>query len=310
MLLKTMIWLACSLVVSSGIAWGQCGCQQCGRSIWGQPGCGSSRDWDQPFYDCCEPSIGDYQICDPCCRLPYFSAYAGYNAADNLSRTFALPTTVNVITDIFNPGPPVTDIFVAETTDVVREQVIDVLDGFVAGGTVGYRVHPQARLEAEFAYRENEVSGLTLYEDTTITRFTDRGLTNGVVINNFQAAGGIAATGTIRSYAAMFNAVYELSYPRLKCMNLYGGGGMGVIYAVGDIDSVMDDYRISSASFAYQLIGGLNVPLTRRAEFFSEYKYLGADNLSVDDTTNNTTFGQVGLDSHNISAGIRFYLGR
>lgn len=284
------------------------GCCGCGEYLPGlDPDCRNRKDFSRRFFDCCTPSISDLPVFDPCCRLPYFTAYAGYATVQDLERPPVRTRTVNVV----NSGtPPTFADYVAVERDVNRQIRFTFADGYAAGGTVGYRVHPQLRLEIDFRYQYNRFA--TFEEDKTVTRtrFNNPALINGVPLSSQSTSSSVAADGALNTYSGMGNILYDISCPRLRCLNLFAGGGIGLGHVVGDALTSTTAYRIESSSFAYQLICGVNIPVTRKIDFFSEYRYLGADNLSMTNQTRQQDMGRFGIDTHNVNFGLHFYPGR
>ncbi len=268
---------------------GQESCSTCSTGGLPEPSCGALHKFQHNFFDCCKTSIFDYQVCDPCCRLPYLSFFGGFSSIENLHRTF--------------PGVPTFDAATDTVTQSFEEQGVIASDGYGAGGAIGYRVHPMFRVETEFTYRENQADSwftdvFSQVTDSNTGEFLFRTLTSSSVED---------AVGAIRTYSGMVNGAYDFSIPRVRCLNLYLGGGIGLAYVDGNIQTATNNYQISSTSFAYQIFGGCNVPMTRRTELFVEYRYLGADNFSLNDVTNNIRLGQAQIDTHSAFLGVRFY---
>ncbi len=300
------------------MAWAQCNCGSCNSQLLGD--CRTSDDWNNPFFNCCKIRLGEGEVCDPCCRLPYFSSFAGYTSWDSISRTesFVNPTIFNVIDDgttIIDPGPPpVFSNYVAESVDTTidREQGLILDDGYGLGGAIGYRVHRQFRLETEFSYRENDAVAWFVEDTTTTTtrRFTNPNFAGGTIIDQTVTTSRVegAASGEIKSYSGMFNGIYDFSPPRIRCCNLYLGGGLGLSNVQGDVLTDTIAYQIDSTAFAYQLITGVNVPLSHNLEMFADYRFLGSSQLSIDDATNNVSLGQFDqTGTHNVFVGFRIY---
>ncbi len=233
--------------------------------------CSGASDWERPFYKCCNHTMSDYEICDPCCGgALYLASYFGATAVENFHRQIILnPLTNSVETE----GP-------------------SVLDGFGLGTAVGYRVHPQLRLELDYSFRRNESGDW----------FT--GVETAGVLTSLTR---VDAAGEIDSHALMVNSVFDLTRRRLRCASVYGGGGIGILTVDADIAIPTANYDVADSAFAWQLIGGVNYPLTRKLEGFLEYRYLGADKLDVTDVATGLPFGDFDYDSHNVFAGFRLY---
>ena len=153
------------------------------------------------------------------------------------------------------------------------------------GAAIGYRVHRQLRLEAEYSYRFNKAESWFTQIDN-----------NGVPTSFTQ----VGATGRLYSHAGMFNAIFDLSKRRIRCANAYFGVGMGVLTIDADITAAGINYTSDDSRFAYQLIGGVNYTLTQRIELFADYRYLAADDLNLTNTTGGVPFGDVDFRSHNL----------
>jgi opacity protein-like surface antigen len=239
---------------------------------------------------------------------------------DTISQNSVLDPlpVLNVIDDgttIIDPGPPPEfSQYIADLieTRIDRERGLIMDDGYGIGGALGYRVHPRLRVEGEFSYRENEARAWFVEETetTTVTRFGSPDLTNGTVIdrNVVTTRTEEAATGGVCSYSGMFNVVYDFSNPRIRCCNLYLGGGLGLSYFDGDVLTASEAFSLDSTSFAYQLLAGVNVPLGDYVELFADYRFLGASRISLDSVTNNVSLGQFDdIGTHNVFVGVRLY---
>ncbi len=264
-----MLVVLAAVMMFTPAAMAQCRCGHCevkGAST--EPDDCGSGDWDQEFFDCCRRNMFDFEVDDPCCRRPYFSAYGGASQLDNFHRRLVLD--------------PV--------NDVVEEQGATFLDGWGAGGAVGYRVHPLARIEAEFGYREN------VAETWFVNQFTNDVLTSSVVD---------PANGIIHSYAGMINMTVDTAPRRIRCLGLYGGAGIGIVTVDGDIVTANNAYSVSDSSFAYQFIGGVNYPITKNVSVYGEYKYLGAEKVQVIDVGAGGPLDDFRFDNHSVFFGVR-----
>lgn len=242
----------------------------------GDAGCSDLGPWDREFYGCCRPSLSDNRVCDPCCGgMSYFSVYGGGVALDPLQRE----------TQTFIPLP-LPGITIAQQTGTT------VLDGYGVGSAVGFRVHPQLRLEADYTYRHNEAGDWF----------------NRVTTNNVLTLSTVEpAAGSIDTHSFMFNTIYDITRPRVGCPHLYAGGGIGLLYVDGSVTNTTTTYTSSDSAFAWQAIVGAALPLSGHLDLFTEYRYLGANNLSVTDVTNSVPFGDFDFDSHSLFFGFRVY---
>ncbi len=172
-----------------------------------------------------------------------------------------------------------------------------MLDGWATGASIGRYIHPQGRTELEFTYRENGIG------DVFRQRFEDKVL----VFQSFQDA-----DGRIDSYSAMFNILFDLQPRQVGCAQLYGGGGIGVLFVDGQFSTgpvvvPPTDFVVSDSGFAYQGIVGINYAFRPRIDLYTEYRYLGSQTISVEDTTNNLLLGNFQVDTHSVFFGIRVF---
>lgn len=273
MLFKFALGVCVSLLtLSASVAQCQSGCSDCDQEsgVYQEVisgECGSSSDWDHDFYDCCRKSRFDSEVLDACCEKVYFSVFGGATSIEDFHR--------EVVTG-------------ATTVDL---EGADLVDGYILGGAVGHRVHQHFRLEAEYSYRFNRASSWFTATET----------------NGIQTAfAAVPATGRVYSHAGMFNALYDFSQRRVRCPNFYGGGGIGVLTIDADITAAATNYVSDDSQFAYQIIGGVNYPVSQRIEVFGEYRFLGAEDLDVFDATAGTPFGDFDYNSHSLLLGLRF----
>ncbi len=263
MLRNTLACLALSLCFYSSV-FAQTACQECGFTS--DASCSDTGPWDRDFFGCCHQSISEEQVCDPCCSKSYFSLFGGATSVENFHRQINL-SAIRIETQ----GPA-------------------LLDGHALGGALGYRVHPQLRLEMEYTYRNNK-------PDAWFTGVENRGVLTSLTRD--------PAAGIVETHSMMFNSMYDLTRPRVGCANLYGGGGLGLLLTNSTITIPATTYDISDSAFAWQLIGGVNFPINHRVDVFTEYRYLGADDLQVIDTATALPFGDFSYDSHNVMFGFR-----
>jgi len=136
----------------------------------------------------------------------------------------------------------------------------DMDNGATAGGGVG--VYSQflggTRFEIEGSYTSNEVGFL---------RF---------------AGFELPADFDLDTTSVMFNLLKEV--PLAEGVTSYFGGGIG--WATTDMDGDIDtiQYNDTDNGFAWQLIAGVDFPITERLAFFTQYRYLVLSDL--DFTTN------------------------
>ncbi len=169
----------------------------------------------------------------------------------------------------------------------------NVLDGWGIGGAVGRQFHPLFRGELEFSYRNNVIDA---FQVDTLDG-------NGNVI----ASATTAAVGDLDTYSWMSNFIIDFPPRKMGCMNAYAGGGIGIMYAEGNVVAGGTTYQIADSSFAFQFIGGINIPIRERVDFFTEYRFQGANNIQVDDLTTPANLGDFEFVSHNVFFGFRIF---
>lgn len=137
----------------------------------------------------------------------------------------------------------------------------DTDGGWTLGGGVGRYsgLFGGSRFELEGTYLSNSVNGMTYH--------------------NFQ----LPANFDLDTTAVMVNYLKEI--PLGRCTGYLGGGiGWGWTSMDGDVDTIL--YSDSSSGFAWQLIAGIDFPLTERLALFTQYRY-----LVLDDAEFTTDFG-------------------
>lgn len=147
--------------------------------------------------------------------------------------------------------------------------VLETETGYAVGGAIGYEIYNGFAVEAEIAYRANEIDG-----------------------------GSIGATAfpggaDIESLSFMGNVVYTA--PEVYGFSPYLGGGAGTA-GVSFSDNGERDYV-----FAYQGFAGVKRQLTETLSAGVEYRYFGTDDASF-----SSNFGAVETDYQSHSANLVF----
>lgn len=139
----------------------------------------------------------------------------------------------------------------------------EINPGYYVAGSLGYRFSPFFRIEAEGAYRHNNLHKL-IYDTLEIPFDTP-----------------------IHTSAAMGNLF--LDFPCFEVLFPYIGGGIGAqwvrshgtCYAEDEDNIYVLKYRIKHNGFAYQVIAGIGVELGIRNKLIVDYRYLnGVDALA------------------------------
>ncbi len=242
------------------------GCGNCNNGCCGQ--CAGARGHgNRPWFS--DTICDDGSMCWPQSFPLYFSLFGGWSDVDNFERKLRDPV-FDSITEISGAG---------------------LSDDVAGGGAIGWMVHPLARTELEFTYRQNAA------EEYHVLDYD-----NDILISSTSTP----ATGQIQGYSGMWNFVVHTEPRRLGCASLYGGGGIGALFVDGAFSTATEDFAINDSSFAYQFIAGLNYVVSYRLDTFVEYRYLGADYLQVQNLTSGVSMGDYTYDSHGVFFGLRF----
>ena len=121
--------------------------------------------------------------------------------------------------------------------------------GYVVGGAVGYNVIDNFAIEAEIAYRANEIEG---------------GFVNGTAF---------AIDDDLESLSFMGNVVYTA--PEFAGFTPYIGGGAGAA-RIGFSEAGERDYV-----FAYQGFAGVSYPITQIVSAGVEYRYFATEEADI-----------------------------
>lgn len=148
--------------------------------------------------------------------------------------------------------------------------------GWAAIGAAGYHFGNGFRGELEVGYRQND----------------------GLVFSNFE--GVPVADFDVDALDVMANGYYD--FRTGSFIEPYVGAGVGM--ANVNFDFGPGEGEDDAWAFAYQFIGGFNVPLPNsRVSLFADYRYLATEGLDVD------FGGEIDHDeyrSHTVLGGIRF----
>lgn len=249
------------IVWGAAIAIAQSDCASCGDSpsfARSHNQCATAENWfEESCHDSCEP---------PFCCTHYFSLFGGYVDIDNFERKVEVFPNTNIDGALHD-------------------------DDWAYGLALGRQVHPHARCEFEFTYRDNGINSWFEREYDA-----DNILVSDTVL---------PAVGSNRNYSGMFNILFDLYDREVGYPGLYLGGGLGGIYVDAEFATAVNAYECDDTSFAYQLIGGINYAVTERVDLFTEFRYLGADYLTVTNLTAGQSLGDFTFDSNNIFFGAR-----
>lgn len=134
---------------------------------------------------------------------------------------------------------------------------LDFDTGFVIGGAIGYKFDTYSfgrpRFEIEVNYRENDEDG--------------------------GSSGGVrrSFSGDVTSIGVLANFLLDLGPVLGTRFNPYIGGGIGFANVYSDIRYAGGSLNDDDTVFAYQLIAGVDMPVTERVTFFVDGRYYGTD---------------------------------
>ncbi|MFO6447475.1 OmpA family protein [Erythrobacter sp. NE805] len=160
---------------------------------------------------------------------------------------------------------------------------------------LGYDFGP-FRLEAEGGYKNNKYRGLAVFNNALLPTGTT--VPSGTVVENER---------DLEIWSGMVNALFEIGPD--DGFQIYGGGGAG--YAklklpveVTGVGTLIDD---SKSDFAWQLIGGVRLPVTRNLDLGVKYRYFNVDDFRLQAT--NGADVSADYSAHSVLASLIFNFG-
>lgn len=261
---------------------------------------GSLQQYDEP--NCADGSCQRRPTCPADYCGPYVSVFGGWTTIDRF-RSLGIVTEQ---TTVIPPPAGTMDPTLYQTDATQLERSFQTDDGGAGGFALGRQVHPQARMELEFGYREHDFDSFRVSAYTESSISTDP--TADPDFDNLLMTGisTESAVGDFQSYSIMGNFLYDFSPRFVKRFNLYGGGGIGILNVSGTATTATDIYDVNDSTFAYQIIFGVNRSVTQRIDMFLDYRFLSASSISVTDTSNGASLGSFELNSNNLFFGMRF----
>lgn len=166
--------------------------------------------------------------------------------------------------------------------------------GYVIAGAVGLslgNIVQGLRLEAEVAYRQNQVDGL--WSSDTLVAV---GFSSGTVDYDHT------------SLSVLANVWYDFDVMGFKP---YVGGGLGWADVEADgayAGDVVRSFSYSADGFAWQLGAGVNFQVAPNMQLGVGYRYFSAEDVVIGapDTTNNSLTGTLDDDSHSAVVTLTF----
>jgi len=160
---------------------------------------------------------------------------------------------------------------------------------------LGYDFGP-FRLEAEGGYKRNKYRDLTVLQST----FLPGGVTvpAGTVVENER---------NLEIWSGMVNGLIEIG--KDDGFQIYGGGGAGIArfelpVEVAGVGTVINDH---DTDFAWQLIGGVRMPVTRNLDLGVKYRYFVIDDFNVNST--NGADLRANYRAHSVLASLTYNFG-
>jgi opacity protein-like surface antigen len=142
------------------------------------------------------------------------------------------------------------------SVDGVGSGTAEFEDGWNAGAALGFRIFEMLRLEAHASYRQADL---------------DRVDVGPLSVSGEGFAGAAAVLG---------NAYFDIPVP--LPIKPYVGGGAGVAIFWADVDGNSIDVDDDDTEFAWNVMGGVFIPVLRHLELDVRYRYLRSDDPEVD----------------------------
>jgi opacity protein-like surface antigen len=133
---------------------------------------------------------------------------------------------------------------------------VEFEDGWNAGAALGFRIFEMLRLEAHGSYRQADL---------------DRVEVGPLSVSGEGFAGAAAVLG---------NAYFDIPLP--LPIKPYVGCGAGVAIFWADVDGNSIDVDDEDTEFAWNVMGGVFIPVLRHLEIDVRYRYLESDDPEVD----------------------------
>ena len=204
------------------------------------------------------------------------------------------------------------DSFAAETNGASTTFAFenDTNIGFVLSAAVGMnldKVMPGLRVEGEIGYRENDVNASWRSEtpDTTPTTpsTTPTSPPDTSSVGDLGVDGGTARYQH-NTFSIMANVWYDFQVAGLKP---YVGGGIG--WADVEVDGVYQGKTIeqsfSESGFAWQLGGGLHLPIDEKMKLGIGYRYFSGPDVTIPASSEiNSLSGSVDTETHAVTVGL------
>jgi opacity protein-like surface antigen len=166
--------------------------------------------------------------------------------------------------------------------------------GFVLSAAVGMHLNnvlQGLRVEGELAYRENDVDAQWT---SSITGATLDALASDNGVSQYQH----------NAFSIMANAWYDFQVAGLKP---YVGGGIGWadVEADGVYQGKTAGHSFSESGFAWQLGGGLHMPIDEKLTLGIGYRYFSGPDITIPAPSEvNPLAGSVDTETHSVTVGL------
>lgn len=188
--------------------------------------------------------------------------------------------------------------FSGVTTSTSQTTTLDFANdpniGFVLSAAVGMHLNnvlQGLRVEGELAYRENDVDAQWVSSTT------------GATLDALASDSGVAQYQH-NAFSIMANAWYDFQVAGLKP---YVGGGIGWadVEADGVYQGKTAGQSFSESGFAWQLGGGLHLPIDDKLTFGVGYRYFSGPDITIPAPfSGNPLSGSVDTETHSVTVGL------
>jgi len=167
--------------------------------------------------------------------------------------------------------------------------------GFVLSAAVGMHLNnvlPGLRVEGELAYRENDVDAQ--WSSNTVST---------TLLSSLASDAGVAQYQH-NAFSIMANAWYDFQIAGLKP---YVGGGIGWadVEADGVYQGKTAGQSFSESGFAWQLGGGLHLPIDEKLTLGIGYRYFVGPDITIPAPfSGNPLSGSVDTETHAVTVGL------
>ena len=175
----------------------------------------------------------------------------------------------------------------ANYADLQKDSTSEYGGGWAAIGALGYKFDNRLRLEAEVGYRFNDGDARDLLAPAS------------------------RMEQELSALTLMGNALFQI--PMGEKVNFALGAGAGAAQIRLDVNAPLTpDSEDKNAAFAWQLLAQADFAISRRTEFFVDYRFLQTVNDLSLRPYSTAPYGSRSMqyEAHTLSAGLRYYFGQ